>query len=459
MCFSTKRGFRCSFRQIRMSTAFASTCALVGGGLIYARASWPIPSGQARRGSFSSRPRCASTSPPLCWCWTQKPSRSGRPSPWRTSRGGPTSSSSRSPPAGASSPARRSPHPRSSRLAALPVKFADERDAQKTRPRGDESPARTHIHLKRKRHSHPHAARDAGVGFACKLACLSACVRVALPALDANSSTSKPLTLCRNATYAVALYAFLGALFDLGAALASAAFGAPLARHFDLPFLATSFGDFWGARWNLVAGASLRDTVYAPITEGRFFSNEKPSSTTRLSDSRGAEQEQGRRRKSREKKSGAERKARTRSARDAGATSRRVVGVFACFAVSGAMHEFVLWALEGRSSRLGTSRAIGWEWFAFFFAQAPLVSLEAAYAARRRARREKTPEDARRKPPTRARRVFSSERRKTVRFSPRSSRWPTRCSSRPSRATAWTRASWRTCAKRWGWGSFRRFYK
>ena len=66
------------------------------------------------------------------------------------------------------------------------------------------------------------------------------------------------------------------------------------------------------------------------------------------------------------------------------------------------MHEFVFWALEGRSSRLGTSRAIGWEWFAFFFAQAPLVSLEAAYAARRRARREKTPEDARRKkkPPT-----------------------------------------------------------
>ena len=44
------------------------------------------------------------------------------------------------------------------------------------------------------------------------------------------------------------------------------------------------------------------------------------------------------------------------------------------------MHEFVLWALEGRSSRLGTSRAIGWEWFAFFFLQAPLVCLEAARA-------------------------------------------------------------------------------
>ena len=240
-------------------------------------------------------------------------------------------------------------------LAALPVKFADKRDAQKTRPRGDESPASlTQIHLKKKRHSQPHTARDAGVGFACKLACLSACVCVVLPALDANSSTSKPLTLCRNATYAVALYAFLGAMFDLGALFAFAACGVRLARHFDLPFLATSFGDFWGARWNLVAGASLRDAVYAPITEGRFF---------REGEARG--------RLAREaKEDGASREKRM---------TKKIVGVFACFAVSGAMHEFVLWALEGRSSRSG-SRAIGWEWFAFFFLQAPLVCLEAARA-------------------------------------------------------------------------------
>ena len=386
-----------SFRQIRMSTAFASTCALVGGGLIYARVVADTVGPGATRLLLLAPALCVNVAAPLLVLdpeaeplWTAIAVANFA---WWTNFKLIALAAGRGQLTGPALSA-----PTFLALAALPVKFADERDAQKTRPRGDESPARTQIHLKRKRHSHPHTARDAGVGFACKLACLSACVCVALPALDANSSTSKPLTLCRNATYAVALYAFLGALFDLGAALASVAFGAPLARHFDLPFLATSFGDFWGARWNLVAGASLRDTVYAPITEGRFFSNEKPSSATRLSDSRGAEQE--RRRKSRE--SGAERKSADAPTPPTPTTSRRVVGVFACFAVSGVMHEFVLWALEGRSSRLGTSRAIGWEWFAFFFAQAPLVSLEAAYAARRRARREKTPEDARRKkkPPT-----------------------------------------------------------
>ena len=295
-------------------------------------------------------------------------------------------------------------------LAALPVRLADERVERSSR--GDSNRDRTRV--REHRRADPQTSRDAILGFACKLAALWCCVSVALPALDARQVGerrdahlgraalvhARSIQSTKNVTYAVALYAFLGAMFDLGALFAFAACGVRLARHFDLPFLATSFGDFWGARWNLVAGASLRDTVYAPITEGRFFSNEKPSSATRLSDSRGAEQE--RRRKSREKKSGAERKSADAPTPPTPTTSRRVVGVFACFAVSGVMHEFVLWALEGRSSRLGTSRAIGWEWFAFFFAQAPLVSLEAAYAARRRARREKTPEDARRKkkPPT-----------------------------------------------------------
>ena len=263
-------------------------------------------------------------------------------------------------------------------LAALPVKFADVPRDLPPVPRGDSDRTRVETKTKRARRADTHTARDACVGFACKLALLSWCVSFALPALESashhedggtNQTERRLNTYAKNATYAVALYACLGALFDLGAVVAAVAFGATLARHFDLPFLATSFGDFWGARWNLVAGASLRDAVYAPITEGRFFRVRK--------------------------KTAEELDAKTKR-------SRRVVGVFACFAVSGAMHEFVLWALEGRSSRLGTSRAIGWEWFAFFFAQAPLVSLEAAYAARRRARREKTPEDARRKkkPPT-----------------------------------------------------------
>jgi hypothetical protein len=100
--------------------------------------------------------------------------------------------------------------------------------------------------------------------------------------------------------------------------------------------------------------------VYAPITEGRFFRVRK--------------------------KTAEELDAKTKR-------SRRVVGVFACFAVSGAMHEFVLWALVGRSSE-SQSNAIGWEWFAFFLSQAPLVSLEYAARKKKTAREKKNPRGA-----------------------------------------------------------------
>ena len=254
-------------------------------------------------------------------------------------------------------------------LAALPVKFADVPRDLPPVPRGDSDRTRVETKTKRARRADTHTARDACVGFACKLALLSWCVSFALPALESashhedgntNQTERRLNTYAKNATYAVALYACLGALFDLGAVVAAVAFGATLARHFDLPFLATSFGDFWGARWNLVAGASLRDAVYAPITEGRFFRVRK--------------------------KTAEELDAKTKR-------SRRVVGVFACFAVSGAMHEFVLWALVGRSSE-SQSNAIGWEWFAFFLSQAPLVSLEYAARKKKTAREKKNPRGA-----------------------------------------------------------------
>ena len=337
------------------------------------------------------------------------------------------------------------------------MKFADERDAQKTRPRGDESPARTHIHLKRKRHSHPHTARDAGVGFACKLSCLSACVCVALPALDANSSTSKlsdPLS--ERDVRRRALRVSRRALRPRRRASVRA-FGRRLARHFDLPFLATSFGDFWGARWNLVAGASLRDTVYAPITEGRFFRtrNLLPRLAFPIA---GGGTGTGAAKKPR-KKAAPKAKARTRADADADdvAPRRRRIRVLrgersdARVRALGAGGSLVA-SRDVARDRVGVVRA--------FFAQAPLVSWRRRTRrddARGARRRRKTREEKKNR--RRSRLFFSSERRKTERFSPRSSRWPTRCSSRPSRATAWTRASWRTCAKRWGWGSFRRFYK
>ena len=357
-----------------MSAAFASTCALVGGGLIYARGVADTVGAGATRLLLLAPALCVNVAAPLlvldpdaeplftaiaianfAW-WTNFKLialAAGRGQLTQPALSAPTFLA----------------------LAALPVKFADERD-ERVPGLGDSDRTafvekKTKTKTKRARRADPHTARDACVGFACKLALLSWCVSFALPALESASQhedggtnqTERRLNTylyAKNATYAVALYACLGALFDLGAVVAAVAFGATLARHFDLPFLATSFGDFWGARWNLVAGASLRDAVYAPITEGRFFRVRK--------------------------KTAEELDAKTKR-------SRRVVGVFACFAVSGAMHEFVLWALVGRSSE-SQSNAIGWEWFAFFLSQAPLVSLEYAARKKKTAREKKNPRGA-----------------------------------------------------------------
>ena len=346
-----------------MSAAFASTCALVGGGLVYARVVPDAGGPGTTRLLLLAPALCVNVAAPLLvldpeaeplfsaiavanFSWWSNfkliALAAGRGQLTRPALSAPAFVA----------------------LAALPVRLADERVERSSR--GDSNRDRTRV--REHRRADPHTSRDAILGFACKLAALWCCVSVALPALDARQVGerrdahlgraalvhARSIQSTKNVTYAVALYAFLGAMFDLGALFAFAACGVRLARHFDLPFLATSFGDFWGARWNLVAGASLRDAVYAPITEGRFF---------REGEARG--------RLAREaKEDGASREKRM---------TKKIVGVFACFAVSGAMHEFVLWALEGRSSRSG-SRAIGWEWFAFFFLQAPLVCLEAARA-------------------------------------------------------------------------------
>ena len=346
-----------------MSAAFASTCALVGGGLVYARVVADAVGPGTTRLLLLAPALCVNVAAPLLvldpeaeplfsaiavanFSWWSNfkliALAAGRGQLTRPALSAPAFVA----------------------LAALPVRLADERVERSSR--GDSNRDRTRV--REHRRADPHTSRDAILGFACKLAALWCCVSVALPALDARQVGerrdahlgraalvhARSIQSTKNLSYAVALYAFLGAMFDLGALFAFAACGVRLARHFDLPFLATSFGDFWGARWNLVAGASLRDAVYAPITEGRFF---------REGEARG--------RLAREaKEDGASREKRM---------TKKIVGVFACFAVSGAMHEFVLWALEGRSSRSG-SRAIGWEWFAFFFLQAPLVCLEAARA-------------------------------------------------------------------------------
>ena len=360
-----------------MSAAFASTCALVGGGLVYARVVADAVGPGTTRLLLLAPALCVNVAAPLLvldpeaeplfsaiavanFSWWSNfkliALAAGRGQLTRPALSAPAFVA----------------------LAALPVRLADERVERSSR--GDSNRDRTRV--REHRRADPHTSRDAILGFACKLAALWCCVSVALPALDARQVGerrdahlgraalvhARSIQSTKNVTYAVALYAFLGAMFDLGALFAFAACGVRLARHFDLPFLATSFGDFWGARWNLVAGASLRDAVYAPITEGRFF---------REGEARG--------RLAREaKEDGASREKRM---------TKKIVGVFACFAVSGAMHEFVLWALVGRSSE-SQSNAIGWEWFAFFLSQAPLVSLEYAARKKKTAREKKNPRGA-----------------------------------------------------------------
>lgn len=51
--------------------------------------------------------------------------------------------------------------------------------------------------------------------------------------------------------------------------------GVKVAPHFDSPFLATSLSNFWAHRWDLVAGNQLRNCVYAPIVEGVLTATER----------------------------------------------------------------------------------------------------------------------------------------------------------------------------------------
>eukprot|EP00123_Amoebidium_parasiticum_P002385 comp13648_c1_seq1/m.9271 comp13648_c1_seq1/g.9271 ORF comp13648_c1_seq1/g.9271 comp13648_c1_seq1/m.9271 type:complete len:233 (-) comp13648_c1_seq1:49-747(-) len=43
--------------------------------------------------------------------------------------------------------------------------------------------------------------------------------------------------------------------------------GVPVSSSFNMPYLSTSLGDFWGRRWNLPVNWMLRDTLYGPIVK------------------------------------------------------------------------------------------------------------------------------------------------------------------------------------------------
>jgi hypothetical protein len=65
--------------------------------------------------------------------------------------------------------------------------------------------------------------------------------------------------------YALVIYCILDFALPCIAALGRAALRTGLEPTFDRPYLSASLGEFWGRRWNLMASAVLRATVYLPV--------------------------------------------------------------------------------------------------------------------------------------------------------------------------------------------------
>ncbi|KAK1677555.1 hypothetical protein QYE76_038403 [Lolium multiflorum] len=68
----------------------------------------------------------------------------------------------------------------------------------------------------------------------------------------------------RLALYGVHMYCFLDLLLPCIAAVGGA-LGMEMEPQFDRPYLASSLRDFWGRRWNLMVSAILRTSVYEPV--------------------------------------------------------------------------------------------------------------------------------------------------------------------------------------------------
>jgi hypothetical protein len=140
-----------------------------------------------------------------------------------------------------------------------------------------------------------------------------------------------------NLCYSFGLYAVLGFIFDIAGLVSSTVFSITLSPHFDKPFLSTSATNFWAKRWNLVAGTLLREVIYEPIIEGSMTALPSKGSKSRNTPKP--------------------------------STARRLAATTACFLASGLAHEIIMWYMCG-------AREFGWEWTAFFTAQAPLCALE-----------------------------------------------------------------------------------
>jgi D-alanyl-lipoteichoic acid acyltransferase DltB (MBOAT superfamily) len=136
--------------------------------------------------------------------------------------------------------------------------------------------------------------------------------------------------LIKEATYALALYAFVSLMMAPLSAAVTAVLQLDIAPYFDRPYLSSSLTDYWSRRWNLNVTHTLRFLVYEPICEGRVIkANKKQTEGT--------------------------------------SPLRRAVAACTTFLVSGAIHELIIFYVCGRFSG---------SWLMFFTLQGPLLVLE-----------------------------------------------------------------------------------
>lgn len=138
-------------------------------------------------------------------------------------------------------------------------------------------------------------------------------------------------TLSIHILYVINMYACMGCLYDGPTKLATTLIGLQIAPLFNKPVLAESFSSFWGRRWNLCMGHSLRVLIYDPIQEGQLVkSKSEVQHSSKL---------------------------------------RRWAAACACFLVSGVMHEVIYWYGNDMHTR-------NWSWLIFFGVQGVIVGLE-----------------------------------------------------------------------------------
>ncbi|WIA30899.1 hypothetical protein OEZ86_000951 [Tetradesmus obliquus] len=139
--------------------------------------------------------------------------------------------------------------------------------------------------------------------------------------------------------YFLALYGFITFLMDGPAALLISVLGLKVVPPFDRPWAAANLGDFWSRRWNNTVSLTLRALVYDPLVEGCLIKQQQQ------------QQQPGKAAKA--------------------SLWLRLAGMAATFAVSGVMHEVILFYVSHEG------QFYPGYWFTFFAIQAPVVLAEA----------------------------------------------------------------------------------